>query len=63
MKFEEAELSTPIRKAINERGFIDLTPVQQQVMPLLLMGKDVMAYAPTGTGKTLAFLKIGRAHV
>ena len=56
MKFEEAELSTPIRKAINERGFIDLTPVQQQVMPLLLMGKDVMAYAPTGTGKTLAFL-------
>ena len=40
---------------VNSLGFIETTPVQEKVIPLLLSGKDVLVQAPTGTGKTAAF--------
>lgn len=56
MTFEQFKLSAPINSAIRYRGYVDATEVQQQVIPLLLNGKDVLACAQTGTGKTAAFL-------
>src|SRR5512136_357352 len=41
---------------LQKAGFAEPTPIQQQAIPLLLAGKDVIAQAQTGTGKTLAFL-------
>ena len=40
---------------VNKLGFIETTPVQEQTIPLILSGKDVLVQAPTGTGKTAAF--------
>jgi len=40
---------------VNKLGFIETTPVQEQAIPLILSGKDVLVQAPTGTGKTAAF--------
>ncbi len=56
MIFEKFELSPSLLKAIQNKGFKDTTPVQEQVIPLLITGKDVLATAQTGTGKTAAFL-------
>ena len=39
---------------VNKLGFIETTPVQEQAIPLILSGKDVLVQAPTGTGKTIA---------
>ncbi len=44
-----------IKQAIKEMGFVNLTPIQEQTIPLLLMGKDVIGNSHTGTGKTAAF--------
>ena len=43
-------------RGIEEVGFVDLTPVQEESIPLALAGRDVAAQAQTGTGKTAAFL-------
>ena len=56
MNFEQLDLSPQILKAINERGYVTATAVQEQVIPLLMKEKDVLANAQTGTGKTAAFL-------
>lgn len=56
MKFTELNLPEPVRKGIEQVGFVDLTPVQEESIPLALLGKDVAAQAQTGTGKTAAFL-------
>lgn len=53
--FEELDLPTPILSAITELGFVEPTPIQQQSIPALLEGKDVLGEAQTGTGKTAAF--------
>jgi ATP-dependent RNA helicase DeaD len=53
--FEELNLPTPILSAITELGFVEPTPIQQQSIPALLAGKDVLGEAQTGTGKTAAF--------
>ncbi len=45
-----------IKENINKRGYINPTPIQDQAIPLLLEGRDVIATANTGTGKTAAFL-------
>ncbi|WP_260471817.1 DEAD/DEAH box helicase [Bacillus salinus] len=45
-----------IQEAWDKAGFNELTPIQQQALPLLIEGKDVLAQSPTGTGKTLAYL-------
>ena len=41
---------------IDASGYENATPVQEQVIPLILQGKDIIASAQTGTGKTAAFL-------
>ncbi|MCE9685199.1 DEAD/DEAH box helicase [Shewanella sp. AS16] len=55
MKFETLALSPLILNAVAECGYQELTQVQQEVLPLALDAKDVMACAQTGTGKTAAF--------
>ena len=56
MKFTELSLPEAVLKGIEKAGFTDLTPVQEESVPLALQGKDVAAQAQTGTGKTAAFL-------
>lgn len=53
--FEELSLSKKVLKIVAELGFEEPTPVQRMSIPLILAGKNVLAQAPTGTGKTLAF--------
>lgn len=53
--FDQLELSPEILKAVQRMGFSNPTPVQAQTIPLMLEGRDVIAKAPTGTGKTCAF--------
>ena len=54
-RFTALGLSEPIRLTLDELGYEDPTPIQQQTIPLLLAGRDVMGQAQTGTGKTAAF--------
>ena len=53
--FTAFDLDPAIMRAITELGFEEATPVQEQVIPLMLQRKDVIAQAQTGTGKTAAF--------
>jgi ATP-dependent RNA helicase DeaD len=53
--FSELNLSEPTLRSISEMGFEAPTPVQSRAIPLLLEGRDVVAQALTGTGKTAAF--------
>jgi superfamily II DNA/RNA helicase len=54
--FSDFLIEDLIKKNISEKGYVTPTPIQDQVIPLLLDGKDVIATANTGTGKTAAFL-------
>jgi ATP-dependent RNA helicase RhlB len=56
MKFTELNLPAEVQRGVDHAGFIELTPVQEESIPLALLGKDVAAQAQTGTGKTAAFL-------
>jgi ATP-dependent RNA helicase RhlE len=55
MHFNELNIIQPILKAIEEEGYTTPTPIQQQAIPLVLEGNDLMGCAQTGTGKTAAF--------
>jgi len=55
MKFSDFNLSETVTKAINECRFVEPTKVQQEVIPAILAGKDVVVKAKTGSGKTSAF--------
>jgi ATP-dependent RNA helicase RhlE len=55
MGFTSLGLSAPIQKAIAEKGYSTPSPIQAQAIPAVLEGKDVMAAAQTGTGKTAGF--------
>ena len=55
MKFTDADLSEEIVKAVEKMGFTEMTPVQAKTLPLMMEGRDIIAIAPTGTGKTCAF--------
>ena len=55
MSFETLGLSAELLRAIREQGYTEPTPVQTQSIPLILEGKDVLAGAQTGTGKTAGF--------
>lgn len=55
MSFTDLALSAPIQKAIEEKGYTQPSPIQLQAIPAVLAGKDVMAAAQTGTGKTAGF--------
>lgn len=54
--FADFALCAQLQKNIQARGFTEPTPIQDQVIPLLLANKDVIGLANTGTGKTAAFL-------
>ena len=56
MRFEELQLVQPLLQALAECGYDAPTPIQAQTIPLLLAGRDVIASAQTGTGKTAAFI-------
>jgi superfamily II DNA/RNA helicase len=53
--FAELGLAPPILRALEEMGYKTPTPIQKQAIPLVLAGRDLMAQAQTGTGKTAAF--------
>lgn len=55
MNFDSLGLSAPILKAITDKGYTTPSPIQAQAIPAILEGKDVMAAAQTGTGKTAGF--------
>jgi ATP-dependent RNA helicase DeaD len=53
--FSELGLSQPLTEALEHLGYKQPTPIQQETIPLLLQGRDVIGQAQTGTGKTAAF--------
>lgn len=55
MSFDTLGLRDEILTAINEAGYTEPTPIQQQAIPVVLQGRDLMACAQTGTGKTAGF--------
>ncbi len=55
MIFNSFPLDPVILKNIDSLGYVNPTPIQEQCIPLVLQGKDVMGLAQTGTGKTAAF--------
>ena len=55
MSFSDLGLSPELLQAIAGEGYSEATPIQQQAIPVILAGKDVMACAQTGTGKTAGF--------
>jgi ATP-dependent RNA helicase RhlE len=55
MTFDDLGLSPEILRAVREEGYTEPTPIQEQAMPLVLAGRDLLARAQTGTGKTAAF--------
>jgi ATP-dependent RNA helicase DeaD len=54
--YRDMKLIAPLMEAINRAGYVTATPVQRDVIPLAMRGKDVVGQAQTGTGKTAAFL-------
>ena len=55
MRYEDSDIDPRILRAVTEMGFSEMTPIQQQAIPLLMEGRDVIGQAQTGTGKTAAF--------
>ena len=55
MSFNTLGLSKPLLRAISEEGYSQATPIQKQAIPVILEGKDILAGAQTGTGKTAGF--------
>jgi ATP-dependent RNA helicase RhlE len=56
MNFDELGLAPALFKAVQEKGYTTPTPIQQQAIPAVLAGSDLLAGAQTGTGKTAAFV-------
>ncbi|XP_072427612.1 probable ATP-dependent RNA helicase DDX4 isoform X2 [Chiloscyllium punctatum] len=56
LSFDEAHLCETLNKNINKAGYLKPTPVQKHGIPIVLSGRDLMACAQTGSGKTAAFL-------
>lgn len=54
-KFEQLMISEPVLRALNDMGFEEPTPIQQEAIPVAMSGKDMIGQAQTGTGKTAAF--------
>ena len=55
MKYSESNVNEKILKALDEMGFVDMTPIQELAIPVLQSGKDIIGQAQTGTGKTASF--------
>ena len=56
MSFQDLNLNTPLRNALEDMGFQKPTPIQEQAFSPIMSGKDVVGIAQTGTGKTFAYL-------
>jgi superfamily II DNA/RNA helicase len=56
MSFEALGLSEDLLRAVNDSGYNEPTPIQRQAIPPVLMGKDIIGVAQTGTGKTASFV-------
>ena len=52
MTFKDLNITEPILKAIEEKGYANPTPIQVKAIPTALTGKDILGCAQTGTGKT-----------
>jgi ATP-dependent RNA helicase RhlE len=55
MAFQSLGLSAELHRAVSEKGYDTPTPIQQQAIPIILQGRDLMGGAQTGTGKTAGF--------
>lgn len=55
MSFTQLGLSAELLRAVSEEGYTKPTPIQQQAIPIVLEGRDILAGAQTGTGKTASF--------
>ena len=55
IRFDALDISSEVLKAVEKMGFTEATPVQGKTIPIMMEGHDVIAIAPTGTGKTCAF--------
>ncbi|MCB1694120.1 MAG: DEAD/DEAH box helicase, partial [Pseudomonadales bacterium] len=55
MNFTDLGLSAELLRAVSEAGYSEPTPIQQNAIPVILEGRDIMAGAQTGTGKTAGF--------
>lgn len=53
MRYQDADINPDILKAVEEMGFEFMSPIQEQAIPVLLAGKDIIGQAQTGTGKQL----------
>src|SRR5690348_15172870 len=56
MQFSDLGLSPDVLSAVADKGYAAPTPIQQQAIPVVLMGRDVLGCAQTGTGKTASFV-------
>ena len=56
MTFEELNLNKPLISALDDLGYVNPTPIQAQVFPIVMSGRDIVGIAQTGTGKTFAYL-------
>jgi hypothetical protein len=55
MRFDELDLEDEVLDGIDAMNFQEMTPVQEQTIPIILDGRDIIACAQTGTGKTAAY--------
>ncbi|WP_026895945.1 DEAD/DEAH box helicase [Clostridiisalibacter paucivorans] len=55
VKFQELEIMNELKKAIEDMGFEEMTPIQAKAIPEVLTGRDIIGQAQTGTGKTASF--------
>ena len=67
MTFSEFNFVPELQEGLDAMGFEKATPIQEQAIPIILEGKDIIATAQTGTGKTAAFIlpvlnKISNSH-
>ena len=65
MTFKELNITEPILKAVEEKGYTVPTPIQEKAIPVALVKRDILGCAQTGTGKTASFSipKIQHLHL
>jgi len=56
VSFQDLNLNTPLYNALDDLGFSQATPIQEQAFNIIASGKDVVGIAQTGTGKTFAYM-------
>ena len=61
--FDTLGLSQPVLQALDLKGYSTPTPVQEQAIPAVLEGRDLLGIAQTGTGKTAAFMPVSYTHL